>query len=201
MKLLIIILLFLPITLFAQDRITISDTFETSKYQWSEEYEGDKTATISDGYYDIENKSDGYFIATTDFPFDGELNFKVSTKIIIPKFDKKNEFGIIFDYEDDKSFSVLLLSDMKFRVCNFIGGIEYSTIKKGAIILKAEKNKEISIEIKKTGKKIAFIVDNMEIGTISRKTPNNSSSLGFYVGRSTKIKVDEIKIEQVSYNR
>lgn len=191
----------MPITLFAQNKIVISDPFETSKYQWSEEYEGDKTATILDGYYNIENKSEGHFIAITDFPIDGDLNFKVNTKISVPKFGKKNEFGVVFDYEDDKNYSVLILSDMKFRVCNFREGVEYSTIKKGEIILKAEKDKEISIELKKTGKKITFTVDNMEIATISRKTPNNSSSLGFYVGNSTKIKVDEINIEQVSYNR
>lgn len=201
MKQIVLIMLLLPVALFAQDKIVITDSFETSKYQWSEEYEGDKIATISDGYYNIENKSQEHFIAITDFPFEGDHNFKVSTKVLIPKFGKKNEFGIVFDYDDDKNFSALILSDMKFRVCNFIGGIEYSVVKKGGIILKAEKGKLVSIEFKKVGKKITFLVDNMEIGTISRKTSSNSSTIGFYIGSDTKLMVDEIEIEQVSYNR
>ena len=104
MKQIVLIMLLLPVALFAQDKIVITDSFETSKYQWSEEYEGDKIATISDGYYNIENKSQEHFIAITDFPFEGDHNFKVSTKVLIPKFGKKNEFGIVFDYDDDKNF-------------------------------------------------------------------------------------------------
>lgn len=203
MKKILLILSIIPSILFAQEKITITDFFDDDKYQWEESYEDDATAIILDGYYEIDGKKDS-LIVQTDLPFNGELNYNLSAKILVPKLGDKTVFGLVFNYETKDSYYILKLSEMKFKALKKTErSPKYSEIKSDEIILKAGKDKEVLIELKKTGRKMKFIVDNMEIATIPFTPEDNkyTSSIGFFVGKSTKIKVDEVKVEQITYNR
>lgn len=203
MKKILLILSIIPSILFAQEKITITDLFDDDKYQWEESYEDNATAIIMDGYYEIDGKKDS-LIVQTDLPFNGELNYNLSAKILVPKFGDKTVFGLVFNYETKDSYYILKLSEMKFKALKKTErNSKYSEIKSDEIILKTGKDKEVLIELKKMGKKMKFTVDNMEIATIPFTPEDNkyTSSIGFFVGKSTKIKVDEIKVEQITYNR
>ena len=69
-----------------------------------------------------------------------------------------------------------------------------SVSRKGNIILKSEKEKDVNIDMEKKGNKIIFSVDNMEVISITKNFVNNT--IGCCVLGENTIKVNELVIEQ-----
>ena len=179
----------------AQEKIVVKETFESNKFRWDEFFEKEYSGSIQDRCYVLQNKKDGYYVQTvTELPINVENNFKVTFKFLIPKLDDKYYFGIIFNYEDENNYSNFLVSEKKFKILNRVNGVN-SVCRQGGIILKSGKNKEVTIEIQKKGKKLFFSVDNMEAVDITKKLDFNA--FGFQVENANTIKVTEVLIEQI----
>ncbi len=106
----------LPLTLFSQNKMTISDPFDNGKFQWDEYFGNNKTAGIMDGYLILENKSDGNAHAVADLPIDVERNFNIKIKFLIPKIKDDKYFGIVFDYEDENNYSKFVVAENKYKI-------------------------------------------------------------------------------------
>ena len=179
----------------AQEKIVVKETFESNKFRWDEFFEKEYSGSIQDGCYVLQNKKDGYYVQTvTELPINVDNNFKVTFKFLIPKLDDKYYFGIIFNYEDENNYSNFLVSEKKFKISNRIKGVN-SVSRQGGIILQSGKNKEVTIEIQKKGKKLLFSVDNVEAVDITKKL--DFSAFGFQVENANTIKVTEVLIEQI----
>ncbi len=192
-KILFLALSAISLTLFAQNKMTISDPFDNGKFQWDEYFDKNKTAGIMDGYLILENETEGNAHAVADLPIDIERNFNIKIKFLIPKIKDDKYFGVVFDYEDENNYTKFVIAENKYKICNVKNGT-MSVARQGVLILKSGKEKEVNFEINKKGTKLTFIIDNMDVVTFSRKL--NSGIFGFTVEGSYKIMVDEITIEQ-----
>lgn len=196
MKKIAIIVIFLFSFYFAnaQDKRIIRENFENNLFQWDEYYDKDYSSGIRDGYLFLENKEDGYIIWTSvEFPIDADKNFKVTFNLVPKEINDKTWFGIIFNYEDENNYSSFIVQEKGFRLLNRVNGIT-SISKRSSIILKKAKNKDVKIELIKKGKKLNFIVDNMEVLTISKEVKFNT--FGCIVEGKNSLKVTEVTIEQ-----
>lgn len=196
MKKIAIIALFLFSFYFAnaQDKRIIRENFENNLFQWDEYYEKDCSSGIRDGYLLLENKEDEFRIWTSvEFPIDVDKNFKVTFNLIPKEINDKTWFGIIFNYEDENNYSSFIVQEKSFRLLNRANGIT-SISKRSSIILKKGKNKNVKIELIKKGKKLNFIVDDMDVLTISKEV--NFNIFGCIVEGKNSIKVTEVTIEQ-----
>lgn len=189
--------LFWLTTISAQEKRVIKETFETNKYQWDEFYESSSTASIQDGYLQLENGEKAMLRSVVELPISIDRNFKLSFKMNVKKIDDGDEwFGIIYNYQDENNFCCLLIQEKKFAIFNKVNGIS-SVSRKGSIILKSGKEKDVNIDMEKKGNKLVFSVDNMEIISITKDIINNT--FGCCVLGENTVKVNELTIEQMDY--
>ncbi|MDR1792296.1 MAG: hypothetical protein LBR36_02480 [Bacteroidales bacterium] len=184
------------ISLKAQEKRTVRETFDNNKFRWDEFYEKTGSASIQDGYFIISNTEKGTCRwSVAELPIDIDQNFKLTFKVLVPKLTDEFYFGIVFNYEDENNYSSFLVTEKKFKILNKVNGVSAQSRASG-IILKAGKNKEVVIEIEKKGTKLIFTVDNMEAIAISKELKTNT--FGFLVEDANTIKIDEVIIEQIS---
>lgn len=180
-------------TTFAQEKQVIKETFETNKYQWDEFYENSCTASIQDGYLLLENGNKTMLRSVVELPINIDRNFKISFNINVKKVSDDDWFGIVYNYEDENNFCYFLIQEKKFTIINKVNSVS-SVSRKGNIILKSEKEKDVNIDMEKKGNKIIFSVDNMEVISITKNFVNNT--IGCCVLGENTIKVNELVIEQ-----
>ncbi len=180
---------------------TIKETFDDNgnSMQWSEYSTRKNSAVIRDGYYVIERKGGLFVTPQTQvpvgkLPIDVERNFKVSFKLLIPKFNSgftiatnngtflftaKRLYPIVTTWED--------LEQGKQPVLDAKNYLPMPS-KKG------KKNVEMVISIEKKGKTTNLYVDDMEVySTTDMGFKTNSFVLNLVAG---VLKVDEIIVEQ-----
>lgn len=180
----------------AQEKHVVVESFETNKWQWDEFYDNSGTASIEDGYLVLKNKNkDNILQSVVELPLNINRNFKLAFKMIIEKVNDDEWFGITYNYDDENNFSCLLIQEKKFVLLNKVNGT-ISISRKGSIILKSGKNKEVNIEMEIKGSKIIFSVDNMEIISFTKQIVHNT--FGCCVLGENTVKVDEVRIEQIS---
>jgi hypothetical protein len=179
----------------AQDGNTKKETFDDNKWDWNEIAEKKKSVSIQDGYLVLQCKKDEISVVTaTRFPLQIRDNFKITYTFLIPALDDKNQFGIIFNWQDEDNYSAVLLKENYYCFVNRENESSYVD-KKGKIILKKGKNKTVTVVMEKIGSKLIFSVDGMQIyeKTMALKHPY----FGFYSENKSTIKIDEIVIHQI----
>lgn len=181
--------------LFAQNKTSIRETFESNKWQWDEFYEKSCSAGIEDGFLVIKNSNSETSVrSVVEFPVDIDKNFKITLKMMPERINDRNWFGFVYNYEDENNFNSFLIQEKKYLIINKVNGVS-SISRQGGIILKSGKNKEVTLEIEKKGNKLIFTVDNMEVISITKILKFNTFGCCIY-GDGT-LKVDEVLLEQV----
>ncbi|MBQ4521164.1 MAG: hypothetical protein II999_11260 [Bacteroidaceae bacterium] len=185
--------IFMPVSVFSQIKIT--DTFDgTGTLDWSEYADKDVSALIKMGMLDMEVHEEGFYVnSCTDLPILPEYDFKVSVKLIIPKFDEEETSAILFDMDERFNRLAFIFKENKFIACTYNKG--KFNIEEGEEIrikLPKKKNREIEVVIERRGGKIIISYDNIEI--MRWKRPIHSPYLGFVT--SSHLKVDEVIVEQ-----
>lgn len=200
-KIFLIVLCFLPFCFAeAQEKRIIKDNFETNRFQWDEFYENKASASIQDGFLELDcddNKS--YALSVAELPIDIDRNFDVS---FVFHADIKDDywFGIVFNYEDANNFNYLVVQEKQFILFNRMNGSS-TVIKRLPIILKKGKDKDVKIDMNRKGKKLNFLVDEMEVLSTSNLTKNlNSNIFGCIIIGDNTIKLTEVVMEQLSEN-
>ena len=196
MKKLILFLsaLFWIATTSAQEKRIIKDNFETNKYQWDEFYESSATASIQDGYLLLKNEDKTMLRSVVELPITTDKNFKLSFKMNVKKLNADSWFGIVYNYEDENNFSCFIVQEKKFTIIHKVNGVS-SVSRKGTIILKSGKEKDVNVEMEKKGNKIIFSVDNMEVISITKGIVN--TTFGCCVLGENTLKINELIIEQI----
>lgn len=178
----------------AQGTQTVKETFETNKYGWDEFFEKNCSASVQDGFLELQSKEDGAIVRSiVDMPVNIESDFKISTKMIATKINDKSWFGLLYNYEDENNYSCFFIQESRFEIVNKANGI-ISLSRRGGLILKSGKNKEVNIIMEKNGGKLLFTVDNMEVIAITKLLTRNA--FGFCIKENNTIKVDEVIVEQ-----
>ncbi len=179
---------------------TIKETFDDNgnSMQWSEYSTRKNSAVIRDGYYILERKGGLFVTPQTQvpvgkLPIDVERNFKVSFKLLIPKFNNGFTIGTnngTFLFMPKKLYPIVTtwedLEQGKQPVLNMKNYLP--------IPLKKGKNVETVISIEKKGKTTNLYIDGMEVySTTDMGFKTNSFVVNLVAG---VLKVDEIIVEQ-----
>ena len=203
---------------YSDNKNIVRDNFEKNLFHWEDFYE-----KFSKGYIDmvenayiLESKSI-YALSITRLPVDITRNFKIKMRFLVPTVNKKNYFGIVYNYKDlegkddpqkvvnmTSSYRAFLVAEGKFQLCNGTQFMQYSSRNPskyafcardidGSLILRAGKDKEVELEIEKRGNQLIFSIDNMEVTKMKEDLVSNY--FGFTTNRSIKVK--EVSIEQV----
>lgn len=197
MKKLIVFTIYIGIltnVLVAQNQSIKKETFDQNTYGWEEKVEKKKSATIKDGYLVLTNKKkEGSIEITTRLPLQVKKRFKVTSKLLIPKLNNENRFGVIFNKIDDENYLAFLVKKENYYLINKENNT--TTLEKtGKIKLKEGKNQTVTIILENKGGKLIFVVNGMT--AIEVKQDLRYSDFGFYSEGSGTIKIDEILIEQ-----
>lgn len=197
MKKLIVFTIYIGIltnVLVAQNQSIKKETFDQNTYGWEEKVEKKKSATIKDGYLVLTNKKkEGSIEITTRLPLQVKKRFKVTSKLLIPKLNNENRFGVIFNKIDDENYLAFLVKKENYYLINKENNT--TTLEKtGKIKLKEGKNQTVTIIFENKGGKLVFVVNGMT--AIEVKQDLRYSDFGFYSEGSGTIKIDEILIEQ-----
>lgn len=177
----------------AQGRRVIKDNFESNRFQWEEFYEKTCSAGIQDGYLELKNTDASQMAwSVAELPVDIEKNFDMSFTFQVKEINDKYWFGIVFNYEDADNFNYLIVQEKRFQLINRVNGVS-SISRRNDIILKKGKNKEVKIAMNKKGGKLKFLVDDMDVITITKSLTKNAFGC-IVVGENT-IKLKEVLIE------
>lgn len=179
----------------AQGKRIIKDSFENNRFQWEEFYEKKSSASVQDGYLELENDDDNTSAwSVVEFPINVDKNFDLSYDFNAEVTDDY-WFGIIFNYEDAGNFSCFIVQEKRFRLINTVNGVS-SISRRNDIILKKARNKDVKISMKKKGRKLNFNVDGMDVITITKEMTSNV--FGCIIVGENSIKLKEVIIEQMS---
>lgn len=181
----------------AQGKRVIKDNFETNRFQWEEFYEKKASASIQEGYLELDCDEDDLSAwSVAELPIDVDRNFDVSFSFHAD-VDDDYWFGIVFNYEDANNFNYLIVQEKQFRLVNRVNGVS-SLSRRNAIILKEGRNKDVKIAMNKKGKKLTFLVDDMEVISVTKSMTSNV--FGCIVVGDNTIKLQEVVMEQMNEN-
>lgn len=194
----LLVLCFLPFCFAeAQEKRIIKDNFETNRFQWEEYYENKASASIQDGFLELDCDDDKLSAwSVAELPIDVDRNFDL-TYFFHADIKDDYWFGIVFNYEDANNFNYLVVQEKRFVLYNRVNGSS-NVIRRLPIILKKGRDKDIKIAMNKKGKKLTFIVDEMEVVSITKNVTNNN--FGCIIMGDNTIKLNEIVIEQMNEN-
>lgn len=210
--------LFLTIALaapnFANAQIDITESFnsdERLRLEW-EEYADKKGSAIvtNDNLSVICKDKNSARAVYVNLPINVELDFKISSKLIVDQISEDKKFAVSIDDNDFVKLGLFFSENYLFvgyydNSINNFGEEEASNsnfnIHKGAgktIKLKGGRNQEVNITIEKKGKKLIVYLNNMKVYEKSNKTPDFlvSPCLGFITFGNSVLKIDEVKVLQ-----
>lgn len=194
-KLIIVILSLLFInTVNAQNKRVIKDNFESNRFQWDEYYENNSSASIQDGGLVLKCGEDNMMSWTiSELPINTDNNFNMSFSFFAKDIDDDYWFGIVFNYDDENNFMYFVVQEKRFKLVKRENGIN-SIMRRNGIILKKGKNKDVEIKMNKKGTKLIFMVDNMEVLSVTKILDFNT--FGCIICGDNTIKLTELTIEQ-----
>ena len=192
-NLLLLCLLIFSSSAIAQIKIT--DTFDgMGSLDWSQYADKDVSALTSMGFLELKVNKEGFYVnGSTDLPILPEYDFKITIKMVIPKFDEKEKSAILFDMDENFKRLAFIFQENRFIACTYNNGkfsLDEGDVSR--IKLPKKKNREIEVTIERRGGKIIISYDNIEV--FRWKRPLHSPYLGFIT--SSHLKIDEVIVEQ-----
>ena len=195
MKRIFVLAFVLLCTVVVSAQIRIVDNFDgATALDLNEHADKDVSALVKMGVLDLEVHKEGFYVfCSSDLPILLEHDFKITIKLIVPKIDEKNQFGILFDMDEDFNRLAFVFQEDKFIACPYNRGRFMDEMgEELKIKLPKARNKNMEVVIERKGGKIIVSYDNMEV--LRWKRQLNSPYLGFVT--SSHLKVDEVIIEQ-----
>ena len=179
----------------AQGKRTIRDSFESNRFQWEEFYEKSYSCSIQDGFLQLKSDEEDQSVwSVAELPIDVDKNFEITLNFNVNSIADDCWFGIVFNYEDANNYNCFIVQEKKFRLVNMVNGVS-SISRRNEIILKKGGFKDVKMEMKKKGRKLYFLVDDMDVIAITKNVTNNI--FGCIVFGNTTIRLKEVIIEQM----
>ena len=212
LSILFIVALLAPLCLKAQ--IYITETFDSDdriRLVWEEYADDEGSALVMDGQlYLTCNDKNGTRMVFVNLPINVELDFKITSTLIISEINDKDFFGISID-NDDFLKRCFLMSENSLFVGYYDNSIETYGEKnestsafikhegeRRAIKLKSGKNQVVKTVLEKKGKKIIFTVNNMKVYEKTYKTYDfiTAPNFGYITKGNSVLQIDEVRVEQ-----
>lgn len=195
MKRLFSLMLLLTIVFTAKAQFKIVEDFEgSSKFNWSEYADKEMSTLIMGGYLELNKLSDDLAAiwCHTDLPINPELDFKITAKLLVPKIEEGEKFGVLIDRDEDFNKLAFLFEPEKFMAYQYNDGIDKTKGETIRIKLKEGKNQTIDLVIERKGGSYIISYNNMEV--FRWRKPLNSPYFAFFT--TSKLKVEEMTLEQ-----
>lgn len=180
---------------FANAQIRIVDTFDAAgTLDWNEFAQKEQSALIKMGLFELENKTQGALVKSeTELPVLPEYDFKVTSKLIVPKIEGDEIFGILFDMDEKFNRLAFIFKEDYFLACVYNrNGFNWTNAYDEVIKLPKAKNREIEVIIEQRAGKLIVSYENIEI--FSQRRTLQSPNFGFVT--TSKLKIDEVIVEQ-----
>lgn len=217
-----IVLLFLIAWLIpfgSKAQINITETFNSDdriRMVWEEYADDNGSALVMDGQlYLTCNDKNGSRMVFVNLPINVELDFKITSTLMVSDINDDNIFGVSIDNDDFVKLG-FLLSENSLYVGYYENSVEIfgernesmSTFRKleggerKKIKLKSEKDQIVKTILEKKGRKIIFTVNNMKVYEKTYKVSDFivAPCLGYITSGNSVLKIDEVKVEQDAVN-
>lgn len=182
----LIIILICAMTLNAQIKI-VEDFENGATLGWEEFSNKTGSAIIKEGFIELKSHKKRQVAATNvKLPINGNYDFKITAKILIPKFNKKMGLDIFF--LDSNLKPVFFAGVTENRLFSFVDQKPIQS----KIKLPKGNDKIIEFVIEFIGNDVTLTVDNVEL--IRTEKNGCPELIGF--DTNTLIKIDEVIIEQ-----
>jgi hypothetical protein len=187
-------IIFISLNTFTQN-FSIVETFdEKAILNWEEYANTNSSAIIKDGYLELQCKEIGKnALVRVELPISVEHDFTISGKILVPKLNDQNRFGIFIDLDENFDYLLFLLKESVLQAF-IMNNLTTKSSTERAIKLKSGKNQIVNFILERIGNKYVFSINNMKIFELRRKL--NSPVLGFFTEDESIIKIDELVIKQ-----
>lgn len=173
------------LTANAQNKI-VEDFESGAKLQWKEFADKSGAVIVKEGVLDLESRKKTKIVKTSaKLPIFGSYDFKITTKLIIPKFNKLTGLDIMLFSVGGDSFNVGLMPNKIYYTAE--GKVNFNKIK-----LPKGKDKTMEVVIEARGNDFIVSVNNVELLQTQKKVNPNS----ILFDTNSHIKIDEIIIEQ-----
>ncbi|MBR4963073.1 MAG: hypothetical protein IKY54_04140 [Muribaculaceae bacterium] len=195
MKKVILFVLLFPLAFSVAAQIKIVEDFEgSSKLNWTEYADKTMSTIVKNGTLDLDVLSKDVLAiwCDTDLPIMPEQDFKITAKLLVPKIDDENKFGIIIDRDQDFNRLAFLFKEDKFMAYQFCSGDIKSVGESIRIKLPGGKNQRIEVVLERKGGSFIISYNNIEI--YKWKRPFYSPNFSFYT--TSHLIVEEMVLEQ-----
>ena len=192
-KILFVLLVVITSMAVNAQNIIWQDDFDGNK-RWSEfEYKKEGSCLVKDGMLTIKSE-DGYsFISNCKTNLNGNKNFTLKIEATSKSGLKEDTyFGIVLNYLDRKNYTLFAIEK---------GFAYFLELKQGVIVrqefdlIKKTKDKTFSLEVRKSGNNMLFVVNGEETLDMEQ-VEVTSSKIGLYVSGKAEVSFDNLKIMQ-----
>lgn len=172
------------------------DGFRDNSKGWTIGNNTDAMYNISNGYFEFEHKrTEGSWWNTNKIQLDESKDFMIETSIQRVSGAEGYGYGLVWGRRDNNNqFEFALSSNGYYRIAKSVGG-EWEAIHKWTIssAVKKEVYTTNKITLKKIGNTLQYYVNDTYLGSEPYE-PFFGTSMGFFVYKQQKIKVDYLKV-------
>lgn len=195
LRLFLLLALLAPAAAAAQGLKLVDEFDGSSTIDWEEYVEKEASSLIKEGYLELKSMNKEQPATTTaDLPLFIDHDFKITCDLVVPRLNKEDRFGIIFDMDEAFNKCLFLLREGIFECHLFNGGQEQNGGEVRRIKLKGGRDRAVQVVLERKGDKYIFSADNMKIIEFRRAV--GSPVFGFYVENNATLRVKQVIIEQ-----
>lgn len=193
-KILCTILLIIMASSFAlAQNIIWQDDFNGNK-NWSEfEYKKQGSALVKDGVLTIKCEEDNLFISKCRTNLNGSRSFSIQVDAVSKSGLKEDVyFGLVVNYLDRKNYTVFAIEKGFAYFVEYKNGI---VVREDYDLIKNTKSKSFTLEIKKNGNNVVFVVNGEETLDLDQ-VDVLTNNVGVFVKGKAEVAFDNMIIKQ-----
>lgn len=181
------------VSLALNAQVVFNETFDANDHGWQEFKDGNASCFIVDGTLFIETDKDGLAFSTCYASYNPQQDFEMNVDVLT----KKNDiiFGIVFDYQDDDNYRVILVDNQMTRYIKYRDGKRVGYRRNGIKEIKKAKKEGVQLQLKQNSQKLFFYVNGI-LAQELRYVDMQYSGVGFIVGAGQKLSFDNFTIKQ-----
>ncbi len=194
-RLFLLLALLAPAAAAPQGLKLIDDFDGSSTIDWQEYVEKEASSLVGEGYLELKCMNKEQPATTTaDLPLFIDHDFKITCDLVVPRLNKEDRFGILFDMDEAFNKCLFLLREGIFECHLFNDGREQPGGEVRRIKLKGGRDRAVQVVLERKGDKYIFSADNMKIIEFRRSV--GSPVFGFYVENNAALRIDRVTVEQ-----
>lgn len=181
----------------ASAQIRIVEKFDdgASKFEWSEFADKTMSTLIKGGCLEMSvlSKDIVSIWCDTYLPIDPDQDFKITAKLLLPKIEEGEKFGVLIDRDEEFNKLAFLFEPGRF-IATYQSNNQILYDKGDKVRIKLEKGKDqiLDLQIERRGGTYIVSYNNMEVYRWRKAL--NTPYFAFFT--TSKLKIDELVVEQ-----